>query len=46
MSTATATDIPRLKARYNDEIKAKLQEELGIQNVMQVPKVIKVTVTE
>ena len=25
MSTATATDIPRLKARYNDEIKAGLE---------------------
>ena len=44
MSTATATDIPRLKARYNDEIKAKLQEELGIQNVMQVPGLEKIVI--
>ena len=44
MSTATATEIPRLKARYNDEIKAKLQEELGIQNVMQVPGLEKIVI--
>jgi large subunit ribosomal protein L5 len=47
MSTATAettTEIPRLKARYNDEIKAKLQDELGIQNVMQVPGLEKIVI--
>jgi len=44
MSTATVTDIPRLKARYNDEIKAKLQEDLGIQNVMQVPALEKIVI--
>ena len=44
MSTATTTDIPRLKARYHDEIKAKLQEELGIQNVMQVPSLEKIVI--
>ena len=48
MSTAVATPesttVPRLKARYNDEIKAKLQEELGIQNVMQVPGLEKIVI--
>jgi large subunit ribosomal protein L5 len=44
MSTAVVTDVPRLKARYNDEIKAKLQEELGIQNVMQVPGLEKIVI--
>jgi large subunit ribosomal protein L5 len=44
MSTVTATDIPRLKARYNDEIKAKLQEDLAIQNVMQVPNLAKIVI--
>jgi large subunit ribosomal protein L5 len=44
MSTAVATDMPRLKARYHDEIKAKLQEELGIQNVMQVPALEKIVI--
>lgn len=33
----------RLKARYNDEIKAKLKEELGLDNVMQIPRITKIT---
>ena len=44
MSTAVATDIPRLKARYNDEFRAKLQEELGIENIMQVPSLEKIVI--
>jgi large subunit ribosomal protein L5 len=30
--------IPRLKKRYNEEIRAQLLEELGLSNIMQVPK--------
>ncbi|KRI16946.1 50S ribosomal protein L5 [Acinetobacter pittii] len=33
----------RLKARYNEELKAKLQEELSIKNVMEIPRIIKIT---
>ncbi len=44
MSTTVATEIPRLKARYNDEFRAKLQEGLGIQNVMQVPGLEKIVI--
>ena len=44
MSTAVATDIPRLKARYNDEVKAQLQNDLDIQNVMQVPGLEKIVI--
>ena len=34
MTTATETaEMPRLKARYNDEIAAALKESLGIENV-------------
>jgi large subunit ribosomal protein L5 len=40
----TATTQPRFKQRYNDEIKAALQEQLGLANVMQVPTVTKVVV--
>jgi large subunit ribosomal protein L5 len=40
----TTTTQPRLKQRYNDEIKAALQEQLGLANVMQVPTVTKVVV--
>ena len=41
--TATTTQ-PRLKQRYHDEIKAALKEQLGLNNVMQVPTVTKVVV--
>ncbi|MFB2539196.1 MULTISPECIES: 50S ribosomal protein L5 [unclassified Acinetobacter] len=33
----------RLRTRYNDEIKAKLKEELGLENVMQIPRITKIT---
>jgi large subunit ribosomal protein L5 len=39
----TATT-PRLKSRYQDEIKGSLREQFGYANVMQVPGVVKVVV--
>jgi large subunit ribosomal protein L5 len=33
---------PRLKARYDDEIRAALQRDLGLNNVMQVPRLEKI----
>jgi large subunit ribosomal protein L5 len=30
--------VPRLKKRYNEEIRARLLEELGLSNIMQVPR--------
>ncbi|CAI3132467.1 MULTISPECIES: 50S ribosomal protein L5 [Acinetobacter] len=33
----------RLKARYNDELKAKLKEELSVKNVMEIPRITKIT---
>jgi large subunit ribosomal protein L5 len=42
MST-TETYVPRLKRRYEDEIKPALREELGIASVMSVPRVSKIT---
>ena len=45
MSTATSTSsIPRLKARYREEILPELRTEFGFSNVMQVPTVTKVVV--
>jgi large subunit ribosomal protein L5 len=38
------TSKPRLKQRYQDEIKSSLQEQFGHGNVMQVPGVVKVVV--
>lgn len=40
---ATETHVPRLKRRYEDELKPALQAELGIDNVMRVPRVAKIT---
>ena len=34
---------PRLKQMYHDTVKAKLQEEFGYKNVMQIPKLVKIT---
>src|SRR6476619_3540137 len=41
---ATKTDAPRLKQRFEDEIKDTLKTDLGITNVMQVPRVTKIVV--
>jgi large subunit ribosomal protein L5 len=35
---------PRLKDMYDTEIKAQLQEQLGLDNVMQVPRITKIVV--
>jgi large subunit ribosomal protein L5 len=35
--------VPRLKQLYNDELRARLQQELGLSSVMQVPKLAKIT---
>lgn len=39
--TAT-TYVPRLKAMYDEEIRTALQQELGLPNVMMVPKISKI----
>jgi large subunit ribosomal protein L5 len=45
MATATTEtrELPRLKQRYVEEVRAQLQEELGLKTVMQVPRVEKIT---
>ncbi|MGI5161256.1 50S ribosomal protein L5 [Microbispora sp. CA-102843] len=44
--TATTEEriVPRLKQRYREEIIAKLREEFGIENIMQVPTITKIKV--
>lgn len=42
--SAQTTYTPRLKERYRSEILPALQAELGLKNVMQVPKPVKVVV--
>jgi large subunit ribosomal protein L5 len=41
---APTTERPRLRTRFDTEIKPKLQEELGLTNVMQVPQFTKIVV--
>ena len=37
-----ATTTPRLKTKYQDELRSTLQSELGLGNVMQVPQLVKI----
>jgi large subunit ribosomal protein L5 len=42
--TATERPVPRLKARYREELQQRLKDELRLGNVMQVPRPVKVVV--
>ena len=44
MSEATTAAMPRMKAKYNDEIQASLKEQLELPNVMMVPRLEKIVV--
>ncbi len=35
--------MPRLKQRYNDELREQLQEQFGLESIMQVPRITKIT---
>src|SRR5437016_9113498 len=41
---ATVIARPRLKQRYDDEIRSRLREELGVGNIMEVPRLEKIVV--
>ncbi len=43
-TASETTPVPRLKARYADEIRSALQEQLIITNVMQVPRIEKIVI--
>jgi large subunit ribosomal protein L5 len=36
--------VPRLKVRYRDEIRPQLQTQLGLGNIMEVPRLEKIVV--
>jgi large subunit ribosomal protein L5 len=36
--------VPRLKEQYNTQLRGQLREQLGLDNIMQVPRPVKVTV--
>jgi large subunit ribosomal protein L5 len=40
---AVDTYVPRLKERYDREIRAQLKDELGLSSIMQVPRIRKIT---
>ncbi len=46
MANATDTDtaIPRLRQKYDSEIRDALQSQLGLGNVMQVPRLEKIVI--
>jgi large subunit ribosomal protein L5 len=39
----TETYTPRLKERYDNELRPRLKEELGVKSIMQVPRIEKIT---
>jgi len=43
-TTETAPAIPRLKQRYKDQVRSQLQAELGLSNVMEVPRFEKIVI--
>ncbi|MGQ0433908.1 MAG: 50S ribosomal protein L5 [Microthrixaceae bacterium] len=42
--TTTAAQTPRLRAKYDEEIRDALKESLGLSNVMQVPRLEKIVI--
>jgi large subunit ribosomal protein L5 len=43
-ATPATRDVPRLKARYDAELRARLHEQLGVKNVFEVPRLEKIVV--
>ena len=44
MADATTYPVPRFKVRYNEEVRAALKDELGLGNVMDVPRFEKIVI--
>jgi large subunit ribosomal protein L5 len=43
MAATTETYVPRLKQRYEEELRTALQDELGLKSIMEVPRISKIT---
>jgi large subunit ribosomal protein L5 len=41
-ATDTVAEVPRVKRRYHDEIRPQLKDSLGLDNIMQVPRLDKI----
>jgi large subunit ribosomal protein L5 len=44
VSDTATTTVPRLKTRYDAEVRSQLKDELGLGNVMQVPRLSKIVI--
>ncbi len=44
VSTAVAMDAPRMKVMYDTQIRAALKDQLGLGNIMEVPRMSKIVV--
>jgi large subunit ribosomal protein L5 len=44
VTDTTTTTVPRLKAKYDAEIRAALKDQLGLANVMEVPRLEKIVI--
>ncbi len=44
MSTTDVTERPRLKVRYDAEVRSQLKADLGLNNIMQVPNLTKINI--
>ena len=42
-TATTETYVPRLKQRYEEEVRARLKEQLGYSSIMRVPRIEKIT---
>ena len=42
--TATSTERPRLRVKYDTEVRDALKEQLGLANIMQVPRLEKIVI--
>jgi len=43
-TTSQTSALPRLKERYNSELRVQLKDELGLDNIMQVPRFEKIVI--
>jgi large subunit ribosomal protein L5 len=43
-TTAATSGAPRLKIRYREDLRPRLQQELGLANVMEVPRLEKISI--
>jgi large subunit ribosomal protein L5 len=44
VSDTATTEVPRLKVRYDTEVRDRLKEQLGLPNIMQVPRLEKIVI--